>query len=165
MLPEKTCPRCGCTYMHTATQCSDCRVALVLGDELEEEATRELPPATELTAVRISSVTWARSFSEVLSEAGIPHRIDSPTHGGHSAPRMRRRSEDGSVAIFVRPGDREAALALDAEFAQSQIPDLPEPMTTTALDSPSEGCPACGSPIQLDAAECPGCGLYLGEAE
>jgi hypothetical protein len=78
---------------------------------------------------------------------------------------MHRRSADGSVAIFVRPGDREAALALDVEFAQSQIPDLPEPITTTALDSPSEGCPACGSPIQPNAAECPGCGLYLGEPD
>ncbi len=160
-LPEKICPRCRCEYMHTASQCSDCRIPLVFPEELEEEGRNELPPVSQLAPIRVTSVAWARAFSETLSTAGIPHRIDTPPE--KDGPVKRRRSEDASVAIYVRLEDQQRAMSLDAEFAHQQIPDLP---AAGELSAPQgDGCPACGAELGTEAPECPGCGLYLGEPE
>jgi len=139
-------------------------VPLVLpGEAPEEIPPEELPPASEMVALRIASISFIRALSEMLQNAGISHRVDSAPNQAdddESSERTRRQSHDAGVAIFVLPEDAEAALAVDAEFLKRQIPD--QPAQNGAADD--EGCPACGDPVALDAHECPGCGLPFIEA-
>ncbi len=159
---EKVCPECRCVYRLSATECSDCQVPLVFPDELPEEA--EFPPASELLPYRIASVMWCRAFSDALSEAGIPHRIDAPPEEGEQAEKLKRHSHDQAVALYVRHEDRERVERIDAEFVQRQIPDMPAPGAGGEDDQGGEECcPACGDPLEETASECPGCGLFLGE--
>ena len=157
---EKICSRCRCVYRPGVDRCSDCGVDLVHPDEVT--APTELAEAPELVAIRITSVMWARAFSEVMSEAGIPHRIDQPPTDDATRG-LRRRSHDQAVAIYVRPEDAEAARRADADFVKTQIPDLPTEVASG--EEESESCPACGDPLDPDRSECPGCGLFVGAVD
>jgi hypothetical protein len=155
MLPPKLCPACGGEYVHTVEACPACGVRLVVAGE--PIAVQELPPASQLRRIRSASFSWARSFSERLVEAGIAHRVELDP-----APERGERGER-SCSVFVREQDVELAAQLDAEHVRAQIPDLPEDFSAAAAD---EGrCPACGEPADLEAAECPSCGLAFRDAE
>ena len=156
-LPPKVCPRCGEEYVHTAQRCVDCDVPLG-HDAPEEEAAFELPPAEELVPLRNAEVPWIEGLANALAEAGIPSRVELP-----------RREEDtvqsrglGAIrcTIYVRPEDGAAATRIDAEFARTQVPDLP--VEDAGEWGESEGCPACGAALGGDASECPECGLAFG---
>lgn len=155
-LPPKVCPRCGEEYVHTAQRCVDCDVPLG-HDAPEEEPTFELPPAEQLVPLRNAEVPWIEGLANALAEAGIPSRVELP-----------RREEDtvqsrglGAIrcTIYVRPEDGAAATRIDAEFARTQVPDLP--VEDAGEWGESEGCPACGAVVG-DAVECPECGLAFG---
>jgi hypothetical protein len=156
-LPPKICPRCGEEYVHTAQTCADCGIPLGL-DAPPEEEHLELPPADELVALRNAEVPWIEGLAHALADAGIPSRVELP------------RREDDSVqsrglgavrcTIFVRPEDAQAAARIDAAFARSQVPDLPD--AEAGEWGESEGCPGCGSAVDADASECPECGLSFG---
>jgi hypothetical protein len=75
-LPPKVCPECGEEYVHAASMCVHCDVALQLPSEGAGAEPEGLPPASELTLVRAASVSWVRGFSLRLAEAGIPHRVE-----------------------------------------------------------------------------------------
>lgn len=156
-LPPKVCPRCGEEYIHTALVCVECKVPLGL-DAPAPEPSFEMPPAEELVALRNAEVVWIEGLAHALADAGIPSRVELP------------RSEDDSVQsrglgaircnLFVRSEDAAAARRIDAEFARSQVPDLP------AQDAgewgESDACPGCGTALAMDARECPECGLAFG---
>jgi predicted RNA-binding Zn-ribbon protein involved in translation (DUF1610 family) len=161
---EKVCPQCGDVYRPGVERCADCGVALVHPEELTGDAGPELPPATELVAIRIAGIAWLRAFSDALSEAGVPHRIDSPPESVENAS-LQRRAHDQGLAVYVRPQDRERALAADAAFVRSQLPDLEGELQGEAPASESEDCPACGAHLDERATECPDCGLFVGEGE
>ena len=62
-MPPKVCPQCGEEYLHTASVCIHCDVALVLeGEQPAQSAPEELPPASELVCVRAASVGWGASM-------------------------------------------------------------------------------------------------------
>jgi hypothetical protein len=157
-LPPKYCPECREEYVHTMQVCADCGVALVLS--VEAAPVRELPPASELLRVRTSTLAWARSFSELLVEAGVPHRVEPED----DSVRVSGIAADAQLcSVFVSPEDREEAARLDAQHMRSQIPDVPEDFAGLAAD---EGhCPACGEPADLAAPECASCGLAFRDAE
>lgn len=156
-LPPKICPECGEEYVHTAQTCADCGVPL--GHEAPAEAPAfELPPSEELVALRNAEVPWIEGLAHALEDAGIPSRVELP-----------RREDDtvqsrglGAIrcTIFVRREDGERATRIDAEFARTQVPDLP--VEDAGEWGESDGCPACGSALAGDAAECPECGLSFG---
>ena len=78
LLPPKVCPACGDEYLHEASNCVHCDRPLVLdGEQPGGQPREELPPISELVCIRASSVGWAMSLSERLSEEGIPHRIQA----------------------------------------------------------------------------------------
>lgn len=160
---EKICPECRVEYRVTAETCSDCNVTLVFPSELSDEAVVELPPASQMVPIRIAGLMWSRAFSDALSEAGIPHRIDEPPGSGERAEKLRKRSHDEAVAIYVREADVTRANEVDAAFVRTQIPDIPHPDEQSADTGDDSACPACGDPLRDDASECPGCGLFLGE--
>jgi hypothetical protein len=152
-LPPKVCPQCGEEYVHTVTRCADCDVPLGF-DAPAAAPALELPPAEELVALRNAEVPWIEGLAHALADAGIPSRVE-----------LLRR-EDSTVQsrglgaircnIYVRREDAADAARIDAEFARTQVPDLPQ---ADAAWEESEACPGCGSALGADAAECPECGL------
>lgn len=157
-LPPKYCPECREEYVHSVLVCADCGVALVLS--VEASPVRELPEASELVRVRTSTLAWAHSFSELLVEAGVPHRVEPE---GDSVRVSGIAADAQLCSVFVRPEDREEAARLDALHMRSQIPDVPEDFAGPAAE---EGhCPACGEPADLAAPECASCGLAFRDPE
>jgi hypothetical protein len=157
-LPPKRCPECGEEYVHSVLVCAECGVTLVLAGE--PIPVRELPPASDLLRLRTATLAWAYSFSDLLAEAGIPHRIE-PEEGPARAPSGSPGEQRCSV--FVRPEDREQAARLDAQHLRSQIPDVPEDFAAGAIEE--DHCPACGEPADLAAPECASCGLAFRDME
>jgi hypothetical protein len=151
------CPQCRDEYLSTASVCAECGVPLVAENALADHAEAELPSVSELVCVRASSVGWAQALSARLAAAGISHRIEV-TEDDSEDGSVRRPGVKLPFGVYVRAEDEEAAAAIDAEFTQSQIPDLPEGHAPT--EDP-ESCPACGSGTQAGSSECPDCGLAL----
>ncbi len=150
-LPSKICPECRVEYVHTALECSDCHVALVVPEELPARDDR-LADLRELTPIRVESGSWISRLAERLREERIPHRVEAaeaPT-GRHSGPQY---------ALFVRAEDAEAARAVDTEVLRRELPELSELPDAPATVDSEEACPACGSAVSPDEAECPDCGL------
>ena len=153
------CPQCKGEYLATASECVECRVALVHPEQLASAEVEDLPPASELTCIRAASVAWTRALSERLSAAGIPHRVE--------AIREDADDDDDSVRkrpnfrVYVHPDDSGAAAEIDADFMRSQIPDLPDGHEISGGSQDVESCPACGERVSFDTRECPGCGLML----
>lgn len=153
------CPECRAEFVSTATVCAECDVALVAEAALGQVATEGLPPVSELVCVRAAAVGWARRLSDRLAAAGISHRIEI-THDDDEDGSVRRPGANLPYGVYVRKEDVDAALSVDAEFMQSQIPDL-EDHETSLTEQDAENCPACGSALSSDASECPDCGLAL----
>jgi ribosomal protein L40E len=156
-LPPKICPECGEEYVHTVQRCRDCDVPL--GHDAPIAApVLDLPPSEELVAVRNAEVPWIEGLANALAAEGIPSRVELP------------RREDKSVQsrgmgaircnIFVRSQDAEEAARIDAAFARTQVPDMPEAESTWGE---AEVCPGCGTALAADATECAECGLSFGE--
>jgi hypothetical protein len=163
MAAMKVCPRCGEEYVLTASTCVDCGVPLGFeGPGAVVAPSFELPPAADLVAVRHAEVSWIEGLAAALADAGVPSRVELPTEAD-----TRRVQGAGMGAIrctlFVRPSDAAAAARIDAEFARTQVPDLPEDAESAWGEA--EACPGCGTPIAADAAECPECGLAFGGGE
>jgi hypothetical protein len=160
-LPPKQCPECGEEYVHSVQLCPECGVTLVLaGAPIPQADDRELPSASELVRVRTATLAWAYSFSDLLADEGIPHRIEAEDDRVKVAG---ARSGEQVCSVYVLPEDRERAAQLDAQHLRTQIPDVPEDRGDIV---PAEDrCPACGEPADLDAAECASCGLAFRDAD
>ncbi len=154
------CPECRAEYLWNATLCVECDVALVASGALGDAAAEGLPAASELVCVRAAAVGWARTLSDRLAAAGISHRIEI-THDDEEEGSVRRPGANLPYGVYVRQDDVEAALAVDAEFMRSQIPDLPGDHEASLAAQDAESCPACGTALTSDARECPDCGLAL----
>ena len=157
-LPPKICPRCGEEYVHTAQTCVECDVPLGFDAPSGEAPRDELPPAEDLVPIRNAEVPWIDGLAHALADAGIPSRVELP------------RKEDSTVqgrgmgaircTIYVRQEDVADAARIDAEFARTQVPDLPD--ENAGEWGESDGCPGCGATLAADATECPDCGLAFG---
>ncbi len=152
-LPPKVCPSCAEEYVHSVSRCVHCDVDLVAADALPAAPPSDLPPASELTAIRFASAGWALALSERLVEEAIAHRVE-PASG--DAPEAGRA---GPYGVYVRAEDEARARAIDAEQLGREIPDLPDDWEGAA--AAAEGCPACGAAVPEGAGECPDCGLAL----
>jgi hypothetical protein len=164
-LPPKLCPECSEEYLHTASTCIHCEVPLVLeGEQPAARAAEELPPVSELVCVRAASVGWAKSLSEHLAQAGIPHRIQAATPEEDEDDGGRRKpGHNLPFGVYVYAEDVEAAARIDVAHTETQIPDIPESFGQAELSADS--CPACGESISETATECAECGLALLPAE
>jgi hypothetical protein len=158
-LPPKVCPECREEYLHSASECAHCEVPLVLEGEVPDApVAAELPPASELECVRVAAIGWVLALSDVLSAAGITHRVEiaNPDPGSEAA------GPQTPYGVFVRAEDHTAAARIDADFMRAQIPDSPG----DADFAVEEGqCPACGEALDASAPECPACGIALAPAE
>jgi predicted amidophosphoribosyltransferase len=157
MIP-KLCPRCREEYVATVERCATCDVPLVAAAEVTFEAAGDLPPTAQLVRVRVEHPSWIETLAVRLAEQGIPSRVELV-----ASDRPATRGAPAPCALFVRPEDAERARAIDAELLRSQLPDLPEDVSSEW--SEAEACPACGAALEPEAAECAGCGLAFRDAE
>ncbi len=159
LMPPKVCPECGEEYVHAASVCIHCDVPLVLEAERPApRAVRELPPASELVCVRAASVGWAKSLSEQLEAAGIPHRIQAAL-GDADDDNRRKPAANLPFGVFVLAEHAEAAAQIDLAHTEWQIPDIPKDFGGSEISA--DACPACGQPVSAAQSECPDCGLAL----
>lgn len=154
----KICPRCGEEYVAAVATCVDCGVPLGHEAPPPEAPGLAIAPDEPVVALRHAEVSWVEGLARALSEAGIPSRIELPTEADDR--RVQGRGL-GAVrcTLYVREADAGAAARVDAAFARTQVPDLPE---EDAAWGESDGCPGCGSPLAGDADACPECGLAFG---
>ena len=157
-LPPKICPRCGEEYVHTVQRCVDCDVPLGSDAPAAEAPVPDLPPSEELVALRNAEVPWIEGLAHALADAGIPSRVELPRREDQSV--QSRGMGAIRCNLFVRPEDAEAAARVDAEFARTQVPDMPEEVESAWGEA--EACPGCGEPLAADAIECSECGLSFG---
>jgi uncharacterized protein (UPF0212 family) len=157
MAGTRHCPECGEEYVSTAMQCVECRVPLVSGEFRGIAPAAELPPIAQLVCLRAATLAFARGLSEQLAHAGISHRIEAAHDEGEEVA-LRRPGANMPYGVYVRSEDLEAAVEVDREYMRQAIPDL-EAVGQQATGE--EGCPACGAPLDPDAAECADCGLAL----
>jgi hypothetical protein len=164
LLPPKICPSCRDEFVHAATFCAECDVELVLPENLSAAVVPTIPPASDLTCVRVAASGWSLGLAERLVERDILHRVELMESGGSAEV----------YGVFVLPEDVEVAREIDAEHARREMPDLPDgfdPQHMMARPAPleeeasEEVCPACGDPIDDTVTECAGCGLFLAAPE
>lgn len=153
----RICPECEEEYTLIPTECADCRVPLVYPDEIEPAVPAEgFPPVSELECVRVSPLPWTRALSSALEQAEIRHRVE-PDLRSEAKGGIDRNTFDGAdvFGTWVLPKSLEAAREIDKivfAHARGHESDSPEA-------SSDEVCPACQSPIAIDALECSDCGL------
>ena len=155
------CPVCRSEYTLRATRCIDCDVDLVEEGELAalEQEVESFPPASELECVRVAPIAWIRALSEALQEDGLPHRVEPAT--AENAPEGQRPDVFGDVQLFglyVRSADASPAGEIDGSIAGRLIPEE----APALAEGEEEACPACGTALTADSAECPDCGLRFG---
>lgn len=153
----RICPECGEEYTLIPTECADCGVPLVFSDQLEPAVAAEgFPPVAELICLRVGPLPWTRALSTALEQAEIRHRVE-PDRRSQAEGGIDRSSFDGAdvFGTWVLAKDLEAAQEIDKlvfVHVHGQQDDSPEA-------SSDEICPACQSPIEINALECPDCGL------
>jgi hypothetical protein len=154
------CPECGEEYVSSATRCVECGVGLVSEAGIQAAIVAELPPAAELACLRTGPLSFIQGLSAQLAQAGLSHRIEvSPEEPSQDESKGIALRRPGTLpyGIYVRHADVAAGLEIDRDYMRQMIPDLahaPEP-------AGDEACPACGTPLVPDAAECSDCGLSL----
>jgi hypothetical protein len=142
------------------TRCSDCGAELVVAGaagKTSGAAGVALGEGARLQPLRVAPLAWARELSRRLSEAGIPHRID--TENQDPERRGRRGAWEWRAVVLVQAEHLEQAREIDAAQLRDEIPDLPED-AGSAPEDPGQ-CPACGAACPPDATECPSCGLFV----
>jgi uncharacterized protein (DUF983 family) len=160
---RKFCPRCGEEYVLSVSTCNDCGVALGFdAPDLAGARPLALPASDGLVSLRNAEVPWIEGLAEALGEAGIPSRVELPPELDDRLVQSRGMGHL-RCTIFVRPEDGPAAARNDAEFARTQVPDLPD--ETDAGWGEADVCPGCGSVLVSDAEECAECGLSFGSGE
>jgi ribosomal protein L32 len=161
-LPEivAVCPSCGSEFQPHVTHCLDCGTqtrSSYAAPELPRTRRQEapavsplpLPPDTPAAMVRASSADWVKKLEGVLAKNGIPCRLDIYD------PKERPAR---TYAAWVAEADLDRATELEHELLRAEIPDYDE---TFPELPPADVCPACGSAVSSDDAECPSCGLAL----
>ena len=165
MFLPKYCPSCGAEYQHTASECADCRVALVhevpapTAPPVAEEGV--LPDARELSLCSTGTAGQVEEMAEILQAAGISSRVDSHPPGGplSAGPRQKFGFQTSRLGLYVlglyvRPEDLEEARQILEQKMAEKLEAAP-----ARIGAEFEACPGCGARIPQEAESCPECGL------
>lgn len=155
----KICPECREEYQPHIIKCVHCGTVLVPPEEIKEEK-KELTIEEMLkydnvslenpVVVREGASGWIREIFVVLIKADIPCAISKEDGCGKGCC-------GDTKFLLVSEKDREKAHEKIEEYCMEKYPEL-----KAANEMISKGnCPACGSPVEKDAVECPDCGLLL----
>lgn len=154
----KVCPGCEAEYLPSLEVCRDCGLPLVWEGEACEPRGEEglvLPPGESLVLVREAELGWAMGLARALAAEGIPHRLDP----------VPRAVSGARWAVRVGAPDAPRAVAVDAEYARNELPDMSEAPSELDATPSEDRCPACGEAFSGDAGECAECGLVFGPAQ
>jgi len=155
----KVCPECRTEHTHVTLRCADCDVELVHPDSLAPEPEAVvLPPASELTCIRVAPLAWIRALSEGLERQGTTHRVEPAS--AEDAPEGQNSRVFGEAQLFglyVQIGDATGARELDTGIAAQILPEE-APMLE---EGEEDVCPACSHTLAADDTECPDCGLVI----
>lgn len=160
----KVCPECGGEFRETTESCPDCGVPLLVKPpEMDGSAFREvegplnrLPPSPDLETVVETGLEHTKALMGELDDIGIRFRVErlEPPDTRSLSPAFGIPADAGSYAVRVRAGDLKAALEVWDRYFRSLVPE--------GFSEGREGsCPACGSFLTTDRAECPECGLVV----
>ncbi len=166
----KVCRSCGEEYRRDVLRCADCGGELVerwldeSGEVVEPEET-EAPaeePAGPPPDHRVAFVTPRAAdlvpLVEALRESDVPYHLTEQPARTEGAPPQ--------YALLVPDARAAAALqAIAPLLATEESADLAHVETRFDSEKGYLQCPACGAPRPATAAECPECGLGLGDAE
>ena len=165
MFLPKYCPSCGAEYQHTATECVECRVALVL--ELPRAVVSppavkdELPAARDLALCSTGTANQVEEMAEILQLAGISSRVDShpPGEPFSAGPRQKLGFQTSRLGLYVlglyvRREDLEEARQILEQGMAEKLEAAP-----ARVGEEFEACPGCGARIPQDAESCLECGL------
>ena len=149
----RVCVDCGEEYRPGIAACADC------GGQLEDRDDDTAPSATSAavgrdedddapesdfteTVLHAEKATELRKEADRLVEAGIPFRLRSAATGA-------------GYVILVTPADEGRALALFGLLADRG----------GEHDDAARTCPACETSVDAGTAECPECGLTIGDVD
>jgi len=165
MFLPKYCPSCGAEYQHTASECADCRVALVHEVPVPSAppitAKGVLPAVQDLSLCSTGTGDQVEELAELLQAAGISSRIDSHPPGVplSAGPRQMFGFQTSRLGLYVlglyvRPEDLEEAQRIVEQRKAEKLEASP-----AAVGTELEACPGCGARIPQDAESCLECGL------
>jgi len=150
----KICPDCSTEYFPHIKNCADCGAVLLSPEEnkrVQEDKKRCMDRALEDQVVaREGDKKWIGELYDVLIDSGIPCVItaDAECKKGCSADTRQ---------LLVSSQDFKKAKERIEDYYTEVHPEI-----RASKEMVSQGkCPACGSPVGSDAAECPDCGLKL----
>ena len=150
----KICPECKTEYFPHIELCADCGAVLLLPEEEEkaQEEKRLLKGRLleKAVVVREGVLDWMNELYNVLIDSGISCEItaDDGCNKGCCGNTCR---------LMVSTKDAEKARQRIEEYYMEIHPEI-----KASQEMASQGkCPACGSPVESEAVECPDCGLTL----
>jgi len=150
----RICPDCGTEYFDHVDRCADCGTALLTSEgmrALQEERKQCMEKIVEnAVAVREGDLSWIDQLYHVLIDAGIPCTVTADAG-------CKKGCCGNPYKLLVSSGDEEAAAARIEEYFRKIHPEFES--SDTMLDRGK--CPACASPVDAGAIECPECGLTL----
>jgi hypothetical protein len=122
-MANRICPECGASYVDWVTACSDCRVALVPPEEIEDPRVlaEEFQLVYELAGWTLDQQT---AVAAVMAESGIPHAWEGADLVVHVD--FEARVDALIEPIEDEPGDGPLRLGPDGEPEEETEYDLTE---------------------------------------
>ena len=157
------CPECSAEYVEGVAQCAHCGVSLVR--ELPEgeifsspERMAESLRGKEVEAIIVGTYVGLREMQRLLAAERIATVIAGEAQD-EIEPGMHAR-----LFLMVEVGQIEATRAFFKRRWEAGLEI--EGLMLKSEDALREGaCPACGTTVPPDVAECPECGLFLGNPD
>jgi hypothetical protein len=154
MTQNKICPECNAEYLPHVEKCADCGAVLLPPEKLRE-AKQEKQQIREkagenVAVVREGNLDWLVELRAVLIDAGIPATVRVAHDCG-------KECCCSTHWLTVSSDDLEKAQEqIEGYFMESN------PEVRASKEMLRQGkCPACSSPLDEEAKECPDCGLPL----
>jgi hypothetical protein len=157
------CPKCRAEYVAGFTRCAHCELALVA--ELPEADIYSSPESMatalkgkELEALLVGKYVDLREMQRLLADERVASAIageagEELEPGMHSRFFLMIAAEDIDKARVFFQSRWDRGLQVEGLMFKQSGPSI-------------EGaCPACGGTVPADAAECPECGLFLGNPD
>ena len=156
------CPACRSEFNVGVQFCQSCEVDLV--NELDRESIFRSPEAMaealdgrELRPIMVSSHVELEKVQQILSGHQIPSILANEDAGEFQAGVASR------FFLMIDEDDFEKAGSFLNESWQEGVQR--EGIVEDIGLGDAEVCPACGTDVPSDSAECTECGLYLGLGE
>ncbi|MBI5509173.1 MAG: hypothetical protein HY903_10505 [Deltaproteobacteria bacterium] len=157
------CPKCRAEFVAGVLRCGNCEVPLLADlppedDFASPESMARLLKDRELEAVVVGNYVALSEQQRLLAKERIPSVI-----AGEAATEI----EAGLHARLFLMVEAERLGEIRAFFEKRWARGLAAEGIMLAKDlAAHEGtCPACGAAMPADVAECPECGLFLGDPD